>query len=456
MVQSAIAWARARREEHLAQLKHLLTIPSVSAQSEHQADMLRAAEWLAGHMRAIGLTQVDVHLTEGHPIVCAGWEEDPAVPTVLIYGHYDVQPPDPLDLWHTPPFEPSVRDGNLYARGATDNKGQLFTHLKALEAFMQTAGRPPVNVKFLVEGEEEIGSRSLAGFVADNCACFDADIALISDSHILAPDQPVLLYGLRGLCYMEIELHGPSHDLHSGSFGGAVHNPAEVLTKIVAALKDSQGRMTIPGFYDRVIPLSAYERAELALVPFSEEQFRRETGVSQTWGEVGYSVLEQISARPTLDVNGLVAGYTGEGGKTVIPAWAQAKVSMRLVADQDPVEIERLFIAYVKSLTPPTMQLTVRNWGLAKPALVDRNIPAMQAAVRAYERGFGAKPVFMREGGSIPVVTLLKEMLGVDTVLMGFGLPDDNLHSPNEKFRLENFYRGIETAIHFLVEYGQA
>jgi acetylornithine deacetylase/succinyl-diaminopimelate desuccinylase-like protein len=454
-VKQAIDWAQARREEHLEQLKQLLAIPSVSTQPEHEHDLVRTANYLADHMQSIGLHGVSVHPTDLHPIVYGHWIKDANAPTVLIYGHYDVQPPDPLELWHTPPFTPTVRGDNIYARGAADDKGQLFAHLKAFEAFMQTTGEPPVNVKFLIEGEEEVGSPNLAGFVADNRDRLAADISLISDSHIPAPDQPALVYGLRGICYMEINVQGPDHDLHSGSFGGAVHNPAEVLCQIVGALKDERGRITIPGFYDRVAPLSDEERAELNRAPFSKDRFRSEAGITKTWGEVGYTVLEQIGVRPTLDVNGLVGGYTGEGAKTIVPARAQAKVSMRLVADQDPEEIRRLFTAYVESLAPDTVQLTMHNWSLAKPALIDRSIPEMQAAVRAYARAFGAKPVFMREGGSIPVVTLLKEELGLDTILMGFGLPDDNIHSPNEKLYLPNFYRGIEAAIYFLSEYAQ-
>jgi acetylornithine deacetylase/succinyl-diaminopimelate desuccinylase-like protein len=449
VVEQALNWARNQRQEHLDQLKELLAIPSVSTQPQHQGDIARAADWLAGHMRAIGLKQVAVYPTSRHPIVYGQWTEAPGAPTVLIYGHYDVQPPDPLELWRTPPFEPTVRQGDLYARGAADDKGQLFIHLKALQAFLQTVGRAPVNLKFLLEGEEEIGSPSLEGFVSDQRDLLAADVALISDSHILAPDQPALVYGLRGLCYMEIEVQGPAQDLHSGSYGGAIHNPAEVLCQIVGALKDAQGRIAIPGFYDRVRPISDEERAELARVPFSEAQFVQETGVARTWGEQGYSVLEQIGARPTLDVNGFVSGYTGEGAKTIIPAWARAKVSMRLVAQQDPDEIRRLFTAHVRTLAPDSVRLTLCNFGLAKPALVDRDIPAMQAAAHAYQRAFGVRPVFIREGGSIPVVTLLKDELGLDTILMGFGLPDDNIHGPNEKLHLDNFYRGIETAIHF-------
>jgi acetylornithine deacetylase/succinyl-diaminopimelate desuccinylase-like protein len=449
VVEQALDWARNQRQEQLNQLQELLSIPSVSTQPQHQGDIARAADWLAGHMRAIGLEQVAVYPTDRHPVVYGQWTGATGAPTVLIYGHYDVQPPDPLELWSTPPFEPTVRQGNIYARGAADDKGQLFVHLKALQAFLQTAGRAPVNLKFLLEGEEEIGSPSLEGFVRAQRDLLAADVALISDSHILAPDQPALVYGLRGLCYMEIEVQGPAQDLHSGSYGGAVHNPAEVLCQIVGALKDAQGRIAIPGFYERVTPISDEERAELARVPVSEAQFVQETGVPRTWGEQGYSVIEQIGARPTLDVNGLVSGYTGEGGKTIIPAWARAKVSMRLVAQQDPGEIRRLFTEYVQSLTPDSVRLTLRNFGLAKPALVNRDIPAMQAAAQAYQRAFGVRPVFIREGGSIPVVTLLKDELGLDTILMGFGLPDDNIHSPNEKLHLDNFYRGIETAIHF-------
>jgi len=455
MVKQAIAWAESQRQVHLEQLKTLLSIPSVSTQVEHTSDIVRTANWLADHMRAIGLNEVSVQPTDRHPVVYGEWVQDSDAPTVLIYGHYDVQPAEPLALWDTPPFSPTVKNGNIYARGAADDKGQLFIHLKALEALFETAGRPPVNVKLLIEGEEEIGSPSLDKFVVDHQDMLSADISIISDSHILDVDKPALLYGLRGMCYMEIELQGPKQDLHSGSFGGAIHNPAQVLCQIVSALKDDQGRITIPGFYDRVLPLSDAERTALASVPFSEAQFRQEAGVRKTWGEAGYTVREQISARPTLDVNGLVSGYTGEGGKTIIPAWARAKVSMRLVADQDPEEIQQLFTQHVESLTPDTVELTLHNWGLAKPALIDRDIPEMQAAARAYERGFDAQPVFIREGGSIPVVTLLKETLGLDTILMGFGLPDDNIHGPNEKLHLENFYRGIETVIYFLDEYAQ-
>jgi acetylornithine deacetylase/succinyl-diaminopimelate desuccinylase-like protein len=454
MSEEAVIWARSRRDEQLEQLKELVAISSVSTLTEHREEITRAARWLADHMEAIGLKGVSVQPTGGHPVVYGEWVEDDDAPTILVYGHYDVQPPDPAEQWRIPPFSPTVEGDNLYGRGTSDDKGQLFIHLKAFEAFRETAGRPPTNVKFLLEGEEEIGSPNLEGFVRANRDGLAADVALISDSAILAPDQPAIVYGLRGLCYMEIEVEGPDHDLHSGSFGGAIHNPGEVLCQIVAALKDEQGRITIPGFYERVRPLGAEERAELARAPFEEERFRQEAGVSKTWGEAGYTVLEQIGARPTLDVNGLVGGFTGEGSKTIIPSTARAKVSMRLVADQDPYEIRDLFTAHVRSLAPDTVRLTVRDWSMARPALVDRNIPAIQAAARAYRQAFGVEPVFKREGGSIPVVTMLKEVLGLETVLMGFGLPDDRVHSPNEKLNLKNFYRGIETVIHFMSDYG--
>ncbi len=451
-VQKAIAWASHHRQEHLAQLSALLAIPSISTDPDYQPEVLRAADWLAEHMRTIGLQAVDVFPSPGHPVVYGEWLGAPGAPTLLVYGHYDVQPADPLELWHTDPFDPTVRGDDLYARGASDDKGQVFAHLKGIEALMQTVGRLPVNVKVMIEGEEEIGSVHFDRFVQAQKARLEADVVVISDTHMLAPDQPVLLYGLRGMAYMEIEVRGPDHDLHSGSFGGGVRNPANVLCQIVGALKDERGRITIPGFYDAVLPLEPEERELLTQVPFDEAQFQREAGVTKTWGEAGYTLLEQICARPTLDVNGLLSGYTGQGVKTVLPAWARAKVSMRLVPNQQPNEIARLFREHVESLAPDTVRLSVRALHGAEPVLIGRDIPQMQAATRALERGFGAPPVFMREGGSIGVVATLQKELGTPVVLMGFGLPDDNLHAPNEKFHLPNFYRGVETIIRFLNE----
>jgi acetylornithine deacetylase/succinyl-diaminopimelate desuccinylase-like protein len=451
-----VSWALVYASEHddrfLDELLEFLRIPSVSTLPEHVADVQQAAEWLAGQMEAITLQNVRIMSTGGHPVVYGEWLGVPDRPTVLIYGHYDVQPPDPLDEWESPPFEPTVREGQIFARGASDDKGQLFAHLKAVESYLKTSGRLLVNVKFLIEGEEEVGSVNLGRFCKEHRDLLGADVAVISDTQMLGLDKPSIVFALRGLTYMEVEVRGPSHDLHSGSYGGAIHNPAQVLCEIIARLRDAQGRITIPGFYDDVRPLTEEERVQLARLPFDEAAFRDEAGVRKTWGEAGYTVLEQISARPTLDVNGLISGFTGEGAKTILPAWARAKVSMRLVTDQRSHDIAEKFRRYVESLTPDTVQLEIRELAGGEPAFVDPNIPEMQAAVRAYEAGFGHQPVFMREGASIPVVGMFRETLGLNTVLMGFGLPDDRLHAPNEKISLESFQRGIRTAIHFLSE----
>ncbi len=449
----ALLYATEHREQHLNQLLDLLRIPSVSALPDRAADVQRAAGWIAAQMKSIGLQNVQVTPTAGHPVVYGEWLEDSALPTVLIYGHYDVQPPDPLDEWQTPPFEPQIRDGKIFARGAADDKGQMFTHLKAVESYLKTSGRLPVNVKFIIEGEEEVGSVNLGSFCRDHADMLAAGIALVSDTHMFGLDRPSIVYALRGMAYLEVEVRGPSHDLHSGSYGGAVHNPAQVLCEIIAHLHDDRGRIAIPGFYDDVAPLSEEERAQLAQLPFDEADFRREAGVRQTWGEAGYTVLEQISVRPTLDVNGMISGFTGEGAKTVLPAWARAKISMRLVPDQRAHDIAQKFRRYVESLAPDTVEVTVHELAGGEPAYVDPNIPEMQAAVRAYEAGFGARPVFMREGGSIPVVGMFQDILGLRTILMGFGLPDDQLHAPNEKLSLESFYRGTATSIHFIGDY---
>jgi len=455
MVTWALLYAGEHREQHLAELQDFLQIPSVSTLPERANDVQRTADWIASQMKTIGLQNVQVIPTEGHPVVYGEWLGAPERPTILIYGHYDVQPADPLDEWVSPPFEPQIRDEQIFARGAADDKGQLFTHLKAVESYLQTAGYLLVNVKFIIEGEEEIGSVHLETFCRQHRDLLASDVAIISDTHMLGLDKPSIVYALRGLTYMEVEVRGPSHDLHSGSYGGAVHNPAQVLCQIIAQLHDDKGRITIPGFYDDVRPLSDDERKQLASLPFDEAQFRQEAGVHRTWGEAGYTVLEQISARPTLDVNGLISGFTGEGAKTVLPAWARAKVSMRLVPDQRTHDIAEKFRRYVESLAPDTVEITVRELtGGGEPAFIDLNLPEMQAAVRAYEEGFGAKPVFIREGGSIPVVAIFKEVLNLPTILMGFGLADDCLHAPNEKLNLECFYRGIQTSIRFMGIYG--
>jgi acetylornithine deacetylase/succinyl-diaminopimelate desuccinylase-like protein len=406
-------------------------------------------------MQGAGIRDVRIDPTPGHPVVCGAWTGAPGRPTVLVYGHYDVQPPDPEDLWVSPPFQPTLRDGRVYARGASDDKGQLLVHLEAFEACRLAAGGPPVNLRFVFEGEEEIGSPNLAGWLEAHAAELAADVALVSDTAMVAPNQPSLIYGLRGLAYLEVEVTGPPRDLHSGQFGGAVLNPAHVLCALIADLHDAEGRVAIPGFYDAVRPLDDAERALLAAVPFDLAAFRSATGQAGGWGEPGFSLVERLGARPTLDVNGLWSGWTGAGAKTVLPSKAGAKVSMRLVPDQDPPTIARLFTEHLQRLAPAGVSVAVRDLHGGYPALVDRSIPAMRAAAQAYEQAFGRAPVFAREGGTIPVVALFRTMLGIPTVLMGFGLPDDNLHAPNEKLELANFERGIETVIHFWEAYAR-
>ncbi len=450
MTQATIAYANSHAEDHLGELIELVSIPSISTLREHIPDVREAAQWVGDQMVDIGLEDVRIFSTKRHPVVFGQWTKaGPGAPTVLVYGHYDVQPADPLDEWRTEPFEPTVQDGNLYARGASDDKGQFFVHLKSVQSYLEAEGELPVNVKFMIEGEEEIASPNLGDFIDDHRERLGADVALVSDAAILGPDQPSILYGLRGLAYTEVVVTSPDHDLHSGSFGGGVRNPANALAGIIAGLKDSDGRITVPGFYDNV-RLDAEERETLAKVPFDEAGFRREAGVEKLWGEATYTTLERITARPTLDVNGIGGGFTGEGAKTIIPSRAAAKISMRLVPDQDPARIIRIFSERVKELAPPEVEVEVRTHAGAVPVLIDRDIPEMKAAVTAYEKGFGETPVFTRAGGTIPVVGMFTAKLSIPTILMGFGLPDDRLHSPNEKFNIDNFYKGIRTSIYFL------
>ncbi len=449
-----ILYAHNQRARYLSELQAFLRIPSVSTQPEHKVDTAVAAQWLADSLHAAGLENAQLIQTDGHPLVYADWlHAGSNAPTVLIYGHYDVQPAEPFELWHTPPFEPVVRDEYVYARGASDNKGQIFAHVKAVEALLQANGRLPVNVKFIVEGEEESGGASLAAFIPQNKALLAADVALVSDSAILSPEQPAIVYGLRGICYLYLDVTGPARDLHSGSFGGGINNPLNALAHIIAKLKDEEGHILIPGFYDRVRPLSEEERALLAEFPLDEAAWLAESGAPQAWGEPEYTLVERLGARPTLDVHGIIGGYTGPGGKTVLPASVHAKLSMRLVPDQDPEEIRQLFVQYVHSITPPSVRVTVSGGHGAPASITDYHIPAMQAARAAYREAFGREPVFMREGGSIPVVGQFQQHLGLETVLMGLGLPGDRIHSPNERFYLPNFYRGIEASIRFLQEY---
>jgi acetylornithine deacetylase/succinyl-diaminopimelate desuccinylase-like protein len=447
----AINYARNNQERLLAELVEFLSIPSISTQPEHKPDIEHAAAWLRDKLLAAGFTKAEVIPTAGHPVVYAEWlAAGPGAPTILVYGHYDVQPPDPLDEWRTPPFQPTIVGDDLFARGASDDKGQLYTHVKAAEAFKETAGAPPVNVKGIFEGEEEIGSPSLAPFIRKHADLLAADVALISDTHILDKDTPSIVYALRGLTYIEVEVTGPDHDLHSGVYGGAVCNPINALCRMIAQLQDEKGHITIPGFYDRVRVPDADERAELAKVPFKREAWLEEAGVKADWGEAAYTIIERTTARPTLDVNGIWGGYTEPGAKTVLPSKAFAKISMRLVPDQDPARITQLFHEYMVEIAPPAVTVDVRKIHSGDGAIVRRDSPAMQAAFQAYAEVFGKEPIFERGGGSIPVVATFQEVLGIETILMGFGLPDDRLHSPNEKLYLPNFHRGVETAIRFM------
>jgi acetylornithine deacetylase/succinyl-diaminopimelate desuccinylase-like protein len=427
------------------ELCELLRIPSVSADSKYKADVRKAGQWVLNQFQQLGLKS-EMLETAGHPLVYA---ESPAVsgaPTVLVYGHYDVQPPDPLGEWISPPFEPTCRDGNIYARGATDDKGQMFTHVKSAEAWLKTVGKVPVQLKFLIEGEEEVGSENLYAFVAANKEKLKADVAVISDCSQFGPGKPAITYGLRGLAYFEVRLTGPKQDLHSGTFGGAVVNPAIVLAKMMAALIDEQGRIQVPGFYDDVTPLSDLERKQFASLPFSEIDFKKQLAVDAVAGEAGYSTSERRSARPTFDINGLTSGYQGEGAKTVLPAKASAKFSFRLVPNQDPAKITKSLEAKLRELCPPGIKMELQQFGAAPGVMVPLESPYVSAAAKAIEHGFGVAPLYMREGGSIPIVGDFKKQLGVDTLLLGWGLDDDNTHSPNEKFNLADFHRGIKSS----------
>jgi len=443
------------REKFLDELKGLLAIPSISALPEHAADVRRCAEWCGDEMRRIGLQNVKLMDTPGNPIVYGDWLGAPDAPTVLFYGHYDVQPVDPLDLWETPPFEATVRDGELYARGAADDKGQVFMHFKAVEAHLGQAGRLPVNIKFFIEGEEEVGSVHLDDFIRAHKAELRADLVVISDTAMFDRGVPSICYGLRGLVYCQIDLRGSKGDMHSGAFGGAVANPAFVLAQMIAQMKDRSGRIRVPGFYDEVRPLEEAERQAWAQLPFNEKKYRKDFGIPKVTGETGFTTLERTWARPTLEVNGLLSGFTGDGAKTVLPAVAMAKISMRLVPDQDPKKIAERFEAYVRKLAPKTVELTFTGMHGGKPWMASYDHPFMQAAARAIERGFGRPPVFTREGGSIPVVSTFQEELGVPSVLFGVGLPDENAHAPNEKLDLGNFHNGIIAAAYLYHELAQ-
>ena len=440
------------RDRYVDELKEYLAIPSISALPQHSADVRRAADWTAQALRNAGVQSVKVIETPGHPAVFGEWLGAPGKPTILFYGHYDVQPVDPVNLWTTPPFEATVRDGEIYARGAADDKGQVFMHIKAIEAFMKKAGGLPVNMKVLIEGEEEVGSEHLDDFIRAHKAELASDVVVISDSPMFDRGIPSICYGLRGLVYFQLDVRGTKTDLHSGSFGGAVANPAFVLAQMLAQMKDRGGRVKIPGFYDAVRPLSDAERAEWKKLPFNETRYKKELGAPRLFGESGYTTLERVWARPTFEVNGLLSGFTGDGAKTVLPAVSMAKVSMRLVPDQDPDTIAELFERFVKKICPATVELSVTRMHGGKPWMTEFDNKYVRAAGRAIEAGFGRAPVFNREGGSIPVVSTFQTELGVPSVLFGVGLPDENAHAPDEKLDLGNFHNGILASAHLYRE----
>ena len=452
MSNAADAYLRTHEEEHLGRLFDLLRIQSIKTDPAMAGEVHRCAEHVADLLREIGLNNVTLFPTKGHPVVYADWLEAGDAPTALLYGHYDVQPPEPLELWDTPPFEPTVRDGNIYARGSADDKGQIFLQLMAIEAHLKTSGRLPTNVKIIIEGEEEVGSPNLDKFIQDHRDLLKADIGLISDTSMYAPGVPSLDYGLRGLAVLQVEITSAAGDLHSGLFGGAIANPIQVLAQLISDLKDREGRVTIPGFYDDVVPISDYERRALAALPFDETKYLGEIGALAPFGEPGYTTLERVWARPTFEINGIWGGFSGEGSKTVLPNFAAAKISCRLVPNQDPDKITRILSSHLAAIAPASVKIEVIPLLGGKPALTPLDHPALEAAATAIERGFGKRPVFTRSGGSIPVVATLQSELGIPTVLMGFCLPDCNAHAPNERMNLANFYAGSRTAAAFWEE----
>lgn len=450
---AARQYSRAHAERFRQELHQLLRIPSLSGDPAYAADVRRAAQWLATHLDELGLEHAQILPTAGHPVVYGEWlGAGPDKPTVLVYGHYDVVPAAIEDGWDTPPFEPVEKEGQIYARGASDDKGQMFVHAKAFESYMKTGGGAPVNLKFFLEGEEEIGSVNLTPFLKAHLDLLKADLCVISDSTMRVIEEPVILHSLRGMTNMEITVQGPSDDLHSGAWGGAIHNPALALVESLSRLHNPDHSVAVPGFYDAVVPLTPEERQELAKSALSDEQVKQTTHVPATWGEAAYSIRERVSARPTLEINGLLSGWTGPGPKTIIPARAMAKLSCRLVGNQDPQQIFEQVKQYIASNTSPSVTVQVTLLNTSGPALIDYNIPEMQAASRAYEKAWGAKPIFGRGGGSIPVVAEIFNLMHIPVVMMGFGLDDDGFHGTNEHLSIEMFHRGVETAIVYLDE----
>lgn len=453
-------YIRENRERLLSELLELLKIPSISADPAYKDDVRKVAEKVKTSLEEAGADNVELCETPGHPIVYAEKIIDPSLPTVLVYGHYDVQPPDPIDLWDSPPFEPVIKktdehpDGAIFARGSCDDKGQMYMHVKAFEAMMQT-GELPCNLKFMLEGEEEVGSDNLGDFVVANKEKLAADVVLLSDTSIIANDTPSLTVGLRGLSYVQVEVTGPNRDLHSGVYGGAVGNPINILCEMIASLKDENGHITIPGFYDKVQEISDAERVEMAKAPFNQEAYNRDLKIANTHGEAGYTTLEQTSIRPTLDVNGIWGGYIGEGAKTVLPSKAYAKISMRLVPNQSSDEITQLFKSHFESIAPPSVKVVVTPHHGGEAAVTPTDSLEYQAASMAMEETFGKKPIPVRGGGSIPIVALFEQELGLKSVLMGFGLDSDDIHSPNEHYGVFNYFKGIETIPLFYKHYAQ-
>ncbi len=456
MASPAVDFARNNQQRFLSELKDLLRIPSVSTLDEHKPDIKKAADFVANELRRIGMENVEVIATKGHPLIYADWLHAAGKPTVLCYAHYDVQPPDPLDEWLTPPFEPTERNNNVYARGAVDDKGQLWMEVKALESLMKAGGgKLPINVKVIFEGEEEVGGESIDEYIVKQKAKLKADFALVCDTELFAPNLPTLCIGLRGLVYTEIEAKGAMIDLHSGVYGGAAPNPFFALIEIISKLKDSKGKILIPGFYKGVKAPTAAELKAWKRLPFNEEKYRKtEVGSKVLTGEPGYSVLYRTWARPTLEVHGMPGGFIGAGAKTVIPAKATAKVSMRLVPNQDADDVFKKYSVYVKKLTPKGVETKITVLSKGPAAVVDTNNPYIQAATEALHDTFKKDTVFIRSGGSIPIVTGFQDVLKIPSVMMGFGLPDDNLHAPNEKFHIPNFHRGIETICRFFEKLG--
>ncbi|MBE2216799.1 MAG: dipeptidase [Ignavibacteria bacterium] len=441
------------KDRYIKELKHFLSYPSISTNPENKKDVLECAEYLKEHMESIGMQNAKVYPTNGHPVVYSEWlNAGKDKPTVLIYGHYDVQPVDPIELWTSPPFEAEIRGENIFARGSADDKGQVFIHLKAIEAHLSQNKSLPVNIKLLIEGEEEIGSVNLGDFIREHTELLKCDVVVVSDTSMFSKELPALGYALRGLCYMQVDVIGPNKDLHSGQYGGAVENPINALAEMISKMKDADGRILIDGFYDDVAPLSKEEKANFDKLPFDDTEYAKALEVDELAGEKGYSTLERLWSRPTLDCNGIWGGFTGEGAKTVLPSKASAKISMRLVPNQDPDKIAQLFVDFVKKIAPKSIKVDVYGQHHGKPWISPIESKWNQAAIRALKTGFGKEPVFMREGGSIPIVFTLEECLKAPTVLLGFGLPDENAHSPDEHLNLNNFHNGIQTSAAFYDE----